>query len=117
MPGENGGSPGDLYIAIHIRDHEQFEREGDDIYIDHEIPFTTATLGGKTQVPGIEKSVSVTVPAGTKDSTVLRLKDKGFYKLNSEKRGNQLVRVKIKVPKRPTKKQKELLEQLKATGL
>ena len=82
-----------------------------------QIPFTTATLGGKTQVPGIEKTISVSVPAGTKDSTVLRLKDKGFYKLGSEARGNQLVRVKIKVPKKTNKKQKELLEQLKATGL
>ena len=117
MPGENGGSPGDLYIAIHVKDHNLFERDGDDIYIDHEIPFTTATLGGKIQVPGIENTINVTVPAGTKDSTVLRLKDKGFYKLNSEERGNQLVRVKIKIPKRTSKKQKELLEQLKAAGL
>ena len=117
MPGENGGSSGDLYIAVHVKDHDLFERDGDDIYIEHEIPFTTATLGGKTQVPGIEKTISVSVPAGTKDSTVLRLKDKGFHKLNSEERGNQLVRVKIKIPKRTSKKQKELLEQLKATGL
>ena len=117
MPGENGGSPGDLYIAIHVKDDKLFERDGEDIYIDHEIPFTTATLGGKIQVPGIEKTINVTVPAGTKDSTVLRLKDRGFYKLNSEERGNQLVRVKIKIPKRTSKKQKEILEQLKATGL
>ncbi|MFW9952611.1 MAG: J domain-containing protein, partial [Candidatus Thorarchaeota archaeon] len=117
MPGENGGSPGDLYIAVHVKEHKLFERDGDDIYIDHEIPFTTATLGGKIQVPGIEKTINVSVPAGTKDATVLRLKDKGFYKLNSEERGNQLVRVKIQIPKKINKKQKELLEQLKATGL
>jgi len=100
-----------------VKSHKLFERDGDDIYIDHEIPFTTAVLGGKTQVPGIEKTISVSVPEGTKDSTILRLKKKGFYKLNSEERGNQLVRVKIKVPKRTNKKQKELLEQLKATGV
>lgn len=117
MPGENGGPPGDLYIAIHVKDHKLFERDNDDIYVDHEIPFTTATLGGKIEVPGIEKTINVTVPAGTKDSTVLRLKDKGFHKLNSEERGNQLVRVKIKIPRKTSKKQKELLEQLKATGL
>ena len=117
MPGEYGGSPGDLYIAIHVKNHKLFERDEDDIYIDHEIPFTTAALGGKTQVPGIEKTISVSVPEGTKDSTILRLKNKGFYKLNSEERGNQLVRVKIKIPKRISKKQKELLEQLKATGI
>jgi DnaJ-class molecular chaperone len=117
MPGENGGSPGDLYIAIHVKNHKLFERDEDDIYIDHEIPFTTAALGGKSQVPGIENDISVSIPEGTKDSTILRLKNKGFYKLNSEERGNQLVRVKIQVPKRTSKKQKELLEQLKATGI
>jgi len=117
MPGENGGSPGDLYIAIHVKNHKIFERDDDDIYVDQEIPFTTATLGGKVQVPGLEKSLNVTIPAGTKDSTILRLKNKGFYKMTSEDRGNQLVRVKIKIPKRTNKKQKELLEQLKATGL
>ena len=117
MPGENGGSSGDLYIAIHVKNDKLFERVGDDIYIDHEIPFTTAALGGKTQVPGIEKEISVSIPEGTKDSTILRLKSKGFYKFNSEERGNQLIRVKIQVPKRTSKKQKELLEQLKATGV
>jgi DnaJ-class molecular chaperone len=117
MPGENGGSPGDLYIAIHVKDHKLFEREGDDVYIEHEIPFTTATLGGKIQVEGIEKPINVSVPPGTKDATVLRLKEKGFYRVNSEERGNQLVKVKIQVPKKTNKKQKELLEQLKATGL
>ncbi|MBY9013681.1 MAG: J domain-containing protein [Candidatus Lokiarchaeota archaeon] len=117
MPGENGGTPGDLYIAIHIKNHKLFKRDGDDIHVDQEIPFTTATLGGRIEVPGIEKPINVTVPPGTKDSTVLRLKEKGFYKLNSEERGNQLVRVKIKIPKRVNKKQKELLELLKATGL
>ena len=117
MPGENGGSSGDLYIAMHVKSHKLFERDGDDIYIDHEIPFTTAVLGGKIQVPGIEKAISVSVPEGTKDSTILRLKKKGFYKLNSEERGNQLVRIKINIPKKTNKKQKELLEQLKATGV
>jgi len=117
MPGENGGSPGDLYIAIHVKKHKIFERDGDDIYVDQEIPFTTATLGGKVQVPGLDKTLNVTIPAGTKDSTILRLKNKGVYKMNSEERGNQLVRVKIKIPKRTSKKQKELLEQLKVTGL
>ena len=117
MPGENGGPPGDLYIAIHVKNHKIFEREGDDIYVDQEIPFTTAALGGKIQVPGIEKTINVSVPEGTKDSTILRLKNKGFYKMNSEERGNQLVRLKIKIPKKSNKKQKDLLEQLKATGL
>ena len=117
MPGTNGGADGDLYININILPHNIFKLEGNDIFIEQEILFTTAMLGGKIDVPGIEKSISVTVPPLTKDNTILRLKNKGFYKLNSEERGNQLVKVNIKVPQKLTKKQKELLEQLKTTGL
>ena len=117
MPGENGGRAGDLYIAVHVQKHPVFTRKDDDIYVTQEIPFTTAVLGGKVQVPGIEKTLNVTVPSGTMDSSVLRLKNQGFFMLNSEQRGNQLVKIKIKVPKKVNKKQKELLEQLKTSGL
>lgn len=117
MPGENGGNPGDLYIAVHVKNHSVFERRDDDVCITHEIPFTTAVLGGKIQVPGIEKALNVTVPPGTKDSSTLRLKNQGFYKMNSDNRGNLLIQVKIKIPKKTNKKQKELLEQLQLTGL
>ena len=117
MPGENGGSPGDLYIAIHIRKHPKFERKDDDIYIEQEIPFTTAALGGKIQVPGIENMLNVTVPPGTNDLSLLRLKNQGFYKINSNQRGNLLVKIKIKVPKKLNKNQKELLEKLKILGV
>jgi DnaJ-class molecular chaperone len=112
MPGEYGGSPGDLYIAIHIKKHPKFERKEDDIYIEKEVPFTTAALGGKIQVAGIENSLNVSVPSGTNDSSLLRLKNQGFYKINSNQRGNLMVKIKIKVPKKLTKNQKELLEKL-----
>ena len=117
MPGTNGGVAGDLYININIRPDDKFKLVGNDIFIEQEIPFTTAMLGGKIEVPGIEKSISVTVPPLTKDNTVLRLKNNGFYKINSEERGNQLVKINIKVPSKLSKKQKELLEELKTTGL
>ena len=117
MPGENGGSPGDLYISIHVKKHNIFERREDDLYVVQEVPFTTAAIGGKIQVPGIEKPLTVTVPKGTNDSSVLRLKNQGFYKINSKERGNLLVEIKIKVPNKLNKTQKELLEKLKETGL
>jgi DnaJ-class molecular chaperone len=117
MPGENGGVPGDLYISIHIKKHPKFERRDDDISIKQEIPYTTAVLGGKIQVPGIEKTLNVTVPPGTSDSSVLRLKNQGFYKINSDERGNLLVKIKIKVPKKINKNQKELIQKLQGTGL
>ncbi len=117
MPGEYGGPAGDLYIAIHIRNHPIFERREDDLYIEKEIPFTTATLGGKVKVPGVEKELTVTIPSGTGDSTVLRLQNQGFYKINSNERGSLLVKVTIKVPDRLNNNQKKLLEELKKSGL
>ncbi|MHA1883931.1 MAG: DnaJ C-terminal domain-containing protein [Promethearchaeota archaeon] len=117
MPGENGGSPGDLYIAIHIKAHPDFDREDDDIIVEKEVPFTTAVLGGKVQVQGIEKSLNVSIPPGMNDSSILRLKNQGFFKINSEQRGNLMVKIRIKVPKKVNKAQKELLEKLKAVGV
>jgi curved DNA-binding protein len=117
MPGENGGTPGDLYISIHVRKHPTFKRKDDDLYVVQEVPFTTAALGGKIQVPGVENTLNVTVPRGTNDSSVLRLKNQGFYKINSDERGNLLIEIKIKVPNKINKTQKGLLEKLKETGL
>ncbi|MFX1591644.1 MAG: DnaJ C-terminal domain-containing protein [Promethearchaeota archaeon] len=117
MPGENGGLPGDLYIAIHIKKHPRFERIEDDIHIEQEVPFTTAVLGGKIQVSGVEKTLNVTVPPGTNDQSLLRLKNQGFYKINSNQRGNLLIKIKIKVPDNLNKNQKNLLEKLQAVGL
>jgi DnaJ-class molecular chaperone len=117
MSGENGGGPGDLYIAVHIRRHPLFERKDDDIYVEQEVPLTTAVLGGKIQVQGIEKKLNVTVPPGTSDSSLLRLKNQGFYKINSDERGNLMVKIKIKVPQKLNRKQKELLIKLKESGL
>ena len=117
MLGENGGSPGDLYIAIHIRKHPRFERRDDDIYVEQEVSFTTATLGGKIQVSGVEKTLNVTLPPGTNDSSLLRLKNQGFYKINSNQRGNLLIKIKIKVPDKLDRNQKILLEKLQSVGL
>lgn len=117
VPGENGGNPGDLYIAIHVKKHPNFERRDDDIYIEQEVPFTTAVLGGKIQVQGIEKTLNVSIPSGTNDSSLLRLKNQGFYKIKSEQRGNLFVKIKIKVPKKLNGNQKELLVKLQAVGV
>ena len=117
MPGINGGPSGDLYINVNIRPHPTFKLDGDDIYVEKEIPFTTAVLGGKIQVPGIEKTLTVTVPPGTSDGSILRLKGQGFYFTGSEQRGYELVKISISVPTKLDKSQKELLEKLKKIGL
>ncbi len=117
MPGERGGTPGDLYININIKPHPDFMLEGDDLYIEKEIPFTTAALGGHIEVKGVEKSLSVSVPPGTSDSSFLRLKNQGYPIVGTDKRGNLLVKIKVQVPKKLNKRQKELLQDLKSTGL
>jgi len=118
MPGMNGGPPGDLYIAMHIRGKPGFERkDNDDVVVTAEVPFTTAALGGKAQVQGIDRTLTVTVPAGTKDGTTLRLKDQGFTRLQSGTRGNMLVEIKVKVPESLTKQQRKILEELRESGL
>jgi DnaJ-class molecular chaperone len=116
-PGERGGNPGDMYIAIHVADHPTFERIGDDIKVKKEIPFTKAVLGGKVSVPGVERDLSVSIPPGTSDSTTLRLKNQGFPKMNSNEKGNLLVEINIIVPKNITSEQEQLLEKLRDTGL
>jgi curved DNA-binding protein len=117
MPGINGGPPGDLYINVNVEEHPKFKIDGDDIIVEQEIPFTTAVLGGRIQVPGIEKTLNVTVPPQTSDGSILRLKDQGFYKTGSEERGNELVKITIQIPRKLSKTQKELIEKLKQTGL
>ncbi len=118
MPGEYGGPNGDLYIVIHIENHTIFERRTNDLSIEKEIPFSVATLGGKITVPKIDGgTLNVNIPSRTQHCATLRLKNQGFCKLNSDQRGDLLVKVKIKVPKKLTGEQKELLLKLKNLGL
>jgi DnaJ-class molecular chaperone len=117
LPGMNGGPPGDLYINVIVKPHPIFKLEEDDIYVEKEIPFTTAVLGGKVDVPGIEKTLNMTVPLGMRDGSILRLKNQGFFKTGTEERGSLLVKISIKIPKKLNKTQKELLEKLKQLGL
>jgi len=117
MPGVNGGPSGDLYINVNVRSHPIFKIDGDDILVEKEIAFTTAVLGGKIQVPGIDKTLNVTVPPGTSDGSILRLKNQGFYRTGSERRGSELVKISISVPTKLNKVQKELLEKLQSNGL
>ncbi|MEJ2251696.1 MAG: J domain-containing protein [Candidatus Lokiarchaeota archaeon] len=117
MPGRNGGKSGDLYINVHIADHPYFERKEDDIYVEREIPFTTAILGGKVKVKGVERELTVNIPPGTSSSSILRLKNQGFPKINSNEKGNLMVKIEVEVPKNLTNKQKDLLKELQKTGL
>jgi molecular chaperone DnaJ len=109
--GEKGAEPGDLYIIIHIKEHEIFERHGDDIYVKIPVPFTIAALGGEIEVPTLEKKVKLKIPPGTQNSTIFRMKGKGIPYLHGHGQGNENVEVVIEVPEKLSKKQKELLRE------
>lgn len=116
--GTNGGGFGDLYVEVHVKPHKIFKREGDDLVIEAKITYPQAVLGGSIKVPTIEgKDVEVDIPKGTQFGSVLKMQGNGMPKLGKKGFGDLLVNVKIDVPKRPTSRQKELLEELaKETG-
>jgi molecular chaperone DnaJ len=109
------GRPRDVYITINILDHNIFERRGSDILCEVPINFYLAALGGKVTVPTLDGEVVMKVPPGTQSGSILRLKDKGIATLRGYSRGNQLVRLIVKIPKKLTPKQKELLEEFRKT--
>jgi molecular chaperone DnaJ len=107
--GEQSAKPGNLYIFIHVAEHNVFERKGIDLYIDQEVPFVLAALGGEIDVPTVDGKATVKIPSGTQPETVIRLKGKGVPELNGSGVGDEKIRVRILVPTSLTKRQKELL--------
>lgn len=116
--GTNGGGFGDLYVEVHVKEHKIFKRAGDDLLIDAPITYPQAVLGGSIKVPTIEgKEIEVTIPKGTQFGSVIKVQGNGMPRLGKKGFGDLLVNVKIEVIKKPTARQKELLEELaKETG-
>ncbi len=110
--GSRGGEAGDLYVVIHVRAHPFFQRRGDDIYCDMPVPFPVAALGGEIEVPTIHGYAKLKVAPGTESGTVLRLKGKGVTALQGYGAGDQHVRLRIEVPDRLDREQKEWLRKL-----
>src|SRR3989338_4779643 len=109
--GEKGAETGDLYVIVHMREHDVFERHGDDIYVKINISFATAALGGEIEVPTLDGKAKLKIPSGTQSNTVFRMKGKGIPYLHGYGTGNENVEVIVEVPKKITKKQKELLKE------
>lgn len=116
--GQNNGGYGDLYVEMHVKPHKIFERDGDDLCLVAPITYPQAVLGGSIKVPTIEgKEVELTIPKGTQFNEVLTMQGCGMPRLGKKGFGDLRVQVQIEVPKRPTARQKELLEELaKETG-
>ena len=110
--GQSGGPAGDLYVFIQVEAHEIFERQGDDILLDLPISFTEAALGCKKEVPSLlNHSCRITIPEGTQNGKIFRVKGEGFPNVHGHGKGDLLVKIFVETPTKLNEKQKELLQQ------
>lgn len=107
-----GGQRGDLYLIVRLRSHPVFERKGDDLYVDTDVPYTTAALGGEVRVPTLKGSATMKVPAGTQSGKVFRLAGQGMPRLKGTGHGDLYARVRIAVPRTLSARERELLQEL-----
>lgn len=109
--GQKGGPAGDLFVSINVINHKIFERHGNDIHIEMPVSFSTACLGGEIQVPTLSGKAKMKIPSGTQSNTVFRLKGEGIPSLRGYGKGDEKVTVIVDVPKKLTKRQREILEE------
>jgi molecular chaperone DnaJ len=109
--GKRGGPPGDLYVIVHVRPHEIFHRDGDDLLCEVPISFTTAALGGEMEVPTLEGQAHIKIPAGTQSGTVFRVRGKGIRNVHGHGTGDLHVQVTVEVPTRLNTDQKAKLKE------
>ena len=105
-----GGTAGDLYIVLTVKEHELFERQGDDLFCEIPIKFTLATLGGSIEVPTLSGKASLKIPQGTQSGTTFRLRDRGMPSLRGGRHVDELIRVHVEVPSSLTAEQRRILE-------
>jgi molecular chaperone DnaJ len=110
-----GGPRGDLYVVVHVQDHAFFRRDGNDLRCEVPVNFPTLALGGQIRVPTLAGDEPLTIPDGTQSGTTMRLRGKGMPDVTGRAgRGDLLVTVRVTTPKKLTREQKKLLEQLAA---
>jgi molecular chaperone DnaJ len=114
--GYGGAEAGDLYVVTRVEPSKVYTRRGDDLVVDVPVTYPEAALGAQVKVPTPDGEVTVKVKAGTEDGKLLRVKGKGAPKLKGSGRGDLLARVKLTVPKKLSKKQRELIEELQQAG-
>jgi len=118
LPGMNGGPPGDLFINITVAPHPVFTRDGDDLYLQKQISFSQAVLGTSVDVTtlgGDKKRIKI--PSSTQNNTRIRMKGFGMPHFKKSGSGDQYVRITVEIPKKLTKKQRDIVRQLSEEGL
>lgn len=114
--GERGAPRGDLYIFVAVEEHEFFKRDDEHIFCEVPISFVQAALGDEIEVPTIYGTETIRIPAGTQNGAQFRLRNRGMPMLRSNYKGDQIVQVRVLVPKKLNAKQKELLQKLAETS-
>lgn len=112
---ESAGTPGDLYVKIHIAPHPLFRREGNDLAMDLNVPLSEAVLGGEKIIESLDGKLKVKIPAGLDSGEVLKIRGKGIP--TDRGRGDVLIKVLVKTPKRLSHKARQLMEELKKEGI
>lgn len=116
--GKRGGRAGDLYVRMLVKKHPVFARKEDDLYLSEYVGYSQAVLGGEVEIPTLEGApILLNVPAGTESGRVLRISGKGIPHFDGYGRGNLYVELHINTPKKVSRKQKQLLDELRKEGL
>jgi molecular chaperone DnaJ len=113
--GNHGGSPGDLYVVLHVKEHAYFEREGNDLHCVVPVSFAQAALGAEIEIPTLDGTHVLKVPEGLQSESQIRLRGKGVPVLNGRGKGDLIVTVHVRTPNKLNRRQRELLEQLAET--
>lgn len=109
--GVHGGSPGDLYVVVHVKEHEIFQREGTDLFCDVPIGFALAALGGEVKVPTLDGTASLKIPAGTQNGRLFRLKNRGLADVHGRGMGDLHARIIVEVPTNLNAEQRTKLQE------
>jgi len=116
--GRRGGEPGDLYVRVLVKPHPLFKRKGDDLYLETHISLSQAILGGEKEIPTLDgKKIFLKIPSGTESGEIFRIRGKGIPHFSGFGKGDMYVKVVVKIPKKLSKRQKELLKKLREEGL
>jgi DnaJ-class molecular chaperone len=117
QPGMGGGKKGDLLLIVTVRPHPRFERRGDDLYEEIDVPLTTAVLGGEAEVPTVTAKVMLKIPPLTQNGRVFKLTGLGMPRLGRHGKGDLHARVRVRLPEHLSEEQKQLFEELSAAGV
>ena len=115
--GVGGGPSGDLYVQIHIKPHQVFQRDHDDLHCEMPVSFTIAALGGEIEIPTLDGLARIKIPAETQSGKVFRLRGKGIKGVRSHSHGDLMCHVVVETPVSLTERQKELLRELEAINI